>query len=90
MNQSDATDFSLEDIQTLEDCFINSVSSWIHIWFISVYRIWYIWASVWQKGAYDMNVILVRKEHYDVTAVYFCICTKSQSFEQWKIYVIEK
>ena len=25
------------------------------------------------------------KEHYDVTTVYLSICTKSKSFEQWKI-----
>ena len=31
------------------------------------------------------DAILARKEHYDVNAVYFSICTKSKSFEQWKI-----
>ena len=34
------------------------------------------------------DVILMRKEHYDVIAVYFSICTKYKSFEQWKINVI--
>ena len=33
---------------------------------------------------------VARMEHYDVITVYFSICTKSKSFEQWKIYVIEK
>ena len=42
------------------------------------------------KGGLWHDVILVRKEHYGVTAVYFSICTKSKSFEKWKIYVIEK
>ena len=42
------------------------------------------------KGGLWHDVILARKEHYDVTAVYFSICTKSKSFEHWKIYVIEK
>ena len=32
----------------------------------------------------------MRKEHYDVIAVYFSICTKSMSFEQSKINVIEE
>ena len=42
------------------------------------------------KGGLWHDVISVRKEHYDVTAVYLSICTKSKSFEQWKIYAIEK
>ena len=42
------------------------------------------------KGILWHDVILARKEHYDVTAVYFSICTKSKSFEQWKTYVIEE
>ena len=42
------------------------------------------------KGGLWHDTILARKDHYDVTAVYFSICTKSKSFEQWKIYVIEK
>ena len=40
------------------------------------------------KGGLGHDVILVTTEHYDVTAVYFSICTKSKSFEQLKIYVI--
>ena len=32
----------------------------------------------------------MRKEHYDVIAVYFSIYTKAKSFEQWKINVIEE
>ena len=42
------------------------------------------------KGGLWHDVILVRKEHYDVTAAYFSICTKSKSFEQWIINVIEE
>ena len=42
------------------------------------------------KGGLWHDVILERKEHYKVTAAYFSICTKSKSFEQWKIYVIEE
>ena len=42
------------------------------------------------KGGFWHDVILVRKEHNDVTAIYFFICTKSKSFEQWKLYVIEE
>ena len=42
------------------------------------------------KGGLWHDVTLVRKEHYDVTDVYFSICTKVESFEQWKIYVIEE
>ena len=34
--------------------------------------------------------VIVRKEHDDVTAVYFSIYSKSKAFEQWKIYVIEE
>ena len=32
----------------------------------------------------------MRKEHYDVIDVYFSICTKFKSFEQWKLNVIEE
>ena len=42
------------------------------------------------KGGLWHDAILARKEHYDVTAIYFSIFTKSKWFEQWKIYVIEK
>ena len=56
-------------------------------WTLFIYK----WDSVWQKAAYDSHdVILMRKEHYDVIAVYFAIFTKSRSFEQWKINVIEE
>ena len=34
------------------------------------------------KGGLWHKVILVREEHYDVTAAYFSIGTKSKSFEQ--------
>ena len=43
-----------------------------------------------EKGGLWHDAILMWKEHYDVIAVYFCICTKSKSFEQWKINVIEE
>ena len=42
------------------------------------------------KGGLWHDVILMRKEHYDVIVVYFSICTKSKSFEQWKINVIDE
>ena len=35
------------------------------------------------KGGLWPDVILVRKEHCGVTAVYFSICTKHSSFGQW-------
>ena len=34
------------------------------------------------KGGLRDDVILMRKEHDDVIAVYFSFCTKSKSFEQ--------
>ena len=42
------------------------------------------------KGGLWHDVILMRKEHCDVIAVYFSICIKSKSFEQWKINIIEE
>ena len=36
------------------------------------------------------DVILVRKEHYDVIPIYFCIHNKSKSYEQRKINVIDE
>ena len=45
---------------------------------------------VYDKRGLWNDVIFVKKEQYDVTAVYFSICTKSKSLEQWKIFVIEE
>ena len=42
------------------------------------------------KGGLWHDVILMRKEHNDVIADDFSIRTKSKSFEQWKINVIEE
>ena len=42
------------------------------------------------KGGLWHDVILVRKEHNDVIPVYFCIHTKSKSYEQGKINVIDE
>ena len=42
------------------------------------------------KGGFWQDVILMRKEHYDVIDVYFSICTKSKLFEQWKINIIKE
>ena len=36
------------------------------------------------------DVILVRKEYYDVILVHFCIHIKSEPFEIWKINVIDE
>ena len=50
----------------------------------------YAYEPVYNKRGLWHDAILVRKEHYDVIAVYFSICTKSKSFEQWKIHVIKE
>ena len=42
------------------------------------------------KGGLWHDIILIRKGHYDVTAIYFSIYTKSKSLEQWKINIIEE
>ena len=42
------------------------------------------------KGGLWHDIILMRKEHYDVIAVYFSIYIKSKSSEQWKINVIKE
>ena len=42
------------------------------------------------KGDLWHGIILMRKEHYDIIAVYFSICTKQKSFEQLKMNVIEE
>ena len=36
------------------------------------------------KGELWHDVILVRKEHYEIIAVYFSICMKPDSYEQQK------
>ena len=42
------------------------------------------------KGGLWHDHILVRKEHYDVTAVYFSISTKHELYKQWKINVTDE
>ena len=39
------------------------------------------------KGGLWHDVILLRKEYYDVSPVHFCIHTKSESYEKRKINV---
>ena len=70
--------------------------AWVDCWSsVSIRRIIYKILNVHMsqcmtKGGLWHDVILMRKEHYDVIAVYFSICTKSKSFEQRKINVIEE
>ena len=42
------------------------------------------------KGGLRHDVILVRKEHYDVIDIYFSISTKPELFKQWKINVTDE
>ena len=42
------------------------------------------------KGGLWHDIFLIWKVNYDIIAVYFSICIKSKSFEQWKIYFIEE
>ena len=42
------------------------------------------------KGGLCHDTILVRKQHYDVIAVYFSIYSKPESYEHEKINVIDE
>ena len=57
-------------------------------WTIIIYELYM--SQCMTKGGLWHDIILMRKEHYDVIAVYFSICTKSKSFEKWKINVIKE